>query len=95
MPGPKPTASATSGWIDVRPLVRAPAFPSDSVAEAADFDDPEAVLSVFGDQEGDVTDRTLLASLRFLPAPVVSFLQGHGEDWPWPRGTPRRGPSRG
>lgn len=46
--------------------LRATGFPEDSGAAAADFSEPEAVLSVFGAAADDVTGRTLLLSLRFL-----------------------------
>lgn len=41
-------------------------FPSDSAAEAADFERPDGILSVFAEEEGDVTGRALALSLRFL-----------------------------
>lgn len=47
-------------------FLSATGFPSDSVAEAADFERPDGILSVFAEEEGDVTGRALVLSLRFL-----------------------------
>lgn len=65
--------AATGALLGRLAALRAPQFPPDSVAAATDFGDPEAVLSVFGDEGGDVTDRALLASLRFLPSGEEGF----------------------
>lgn len=54
--------------------LRSSGFPPDSVAAAADFGEPDAMLSVFGAAEGDVTGRELLVSLRFARP---------DEDGPW------------
>lgn len=60
--------AATGALLRRLAALRAPGFPPDSIAAATDFGDPEAMLSVFGEEGGDVTDRALLASLRFLPS---------------------------
>lgn len=60
-------SAAVSGLLRRLPRLLASDFPPDSVAAAADFGEPDAVLNVFARGEGeDVTDRELVLSLRFL-----------------------------
>lgn len=59
-------SAATGALLRQLPELLSAGFPPDSVAAEADFGEPDAVLSVFSEDDGDVTGRTLVLSLRFL-----------------------------
>lgn len=65
--GDLPADSATVADL-LRELasVTATGFPPDSAAATADFSEPDARLSAFAPEAGDVTGRALVASLGFL-----------------------------
>lgn len=64
--GPPADSATISGLLRRLPELFSTNFPPDSVAAAADFSSPDAVLSIFSEEEGDVTERELVLSLRFL-----------------------------
>jgi len=67
MAGDSPAdTSAVMGVLRMLPSIRATGFPSEEDVVAADFSAPQASLDVFAEDEGDVTGRRLVLSLRFI-----------------------------
>jgi len=57
---------AVMGILRMLPSLSASGFPSEEDVAAADFSAPDAELDVFAEDEGDVTGRRLVLSLRFI-----------------------------
>ncbi|MDX1578874.1 MAG: DUF4340 domain-containing protein [Gemmatimonadota bacterium] len=55
-----------AGLLRVLSSLSATGFPTPEEESAADFSEPDASLDVFAEGEGDVTDRTLVLSLRLI-----------------------------
>ena len=59
-------SSAVMGILRMLPSLSASGFPTDEAMAAADFSNPAAAFDVFAEDEGDVTGRRLVLSLRFI-----------------------------
>lgn len=61
--------TAVSELLTLLPGLTASGFPTDEEVAAADFSSPDAELDVFAADEGDVTGRRLVLSLRLIEDP--------------------------
>jgi hypothetical protein len=59
-------SAAVQDLLGTLPALSASGFPGDSLAAAADFSEPDGTLDIFAVGEGDITDRSLVLSLKFL-----------------------------
>ncbi len=65
---------AVQALVRMLPQLSATGFPSDEEAAAADFSSPDAELDVFAEDDGDVTGRRLVLSLRFVKEAAGDWL---------------------
>jgi hypothetical protein len=59
-------SAAVQELLGLLPGLSASGFPGDSLAAAADFSEPDGTLDIFAVGEGDITDRSLVLSLKLL-----------------------------